>query len=162
VKKFLREYWVELLGLIVVLIAIFVLVNRNNIWGIRVAGRGFISSISQWFNNLLNTTFGYLGRMSAAELLAWLLIISGTVIILYRMRRRYLKSDHWQATVCPKCGSKLHRVHRTQLDRLLGPIFLPNSARYRCSNSSCRWSGLRQGRATQAGLQSRDISETRS
>jgi len=162
VKKFIREYWIELLGLIAVLIAVFLLLNRNNIWAIRVAGRGFISGISQWFNDLLNSAFGYLGRMSAAELLAWLLIISGTVIILYRMRRRYLKSEHWQATVCPKCGSKLHRVHRTRLDRLLGPIFLPNSARYRCSNSSCRWSGLRQGRAHQAGLHSRETSETRS
>jgi hypothetical protein len=162
VKKFIREYWVELLGLIAVLIAVILLLNRNNIWAIRVAGKGLISSISQWFNGLLDSAFGYLGRMSAAELLAWLLIFSGTVIILYRMRRRYLKSDHWQATVCPKCSSKLHRVHRTRLDRLLGPIFLPNSARYRCSNSSCRWSGLRQGRATQAGLHSRDTSSTRS
>lgn len=161
-KKFVREYWVELLGLIAVLIAIFLLLNRNNIWVIRVAVGGFISSINQWFNNLLDTVFGHLGRMSAAELLSWLLIIGGTVIILYRMRRRYLQSDHWQATVCPKCGSKLHRVHRTRLDRLLGTIFLPNSARYRCSNSSCRWSGLRQGRAPQAGLHSHDISETRS
>jgi hypothetical protein len=127
-----------------------------------VAGKGFLNSISQWSNNLLDQAFGHLGRLSAAELLAWLLIISGVVFILYRMRHRYLKSDHWQATICPRCSSKLHRVHRTWLDRLLGLIFLPNSARYRCSNSSCRWSGLRQGRAPQAGMHPRDISESRS
>ena len=161
-RKFIREYWVELVGLLAVLLAIVLLLNKDKIWAIRLAGKGFLSSISQWFNSLLDGAFGYLGRISAAELLAWLLIISGAVFILYRMRRRYLKSDHWQVTICPKCSSKLHRVHRTRLDRLLGPIFLPNAARYRCSNSSCRWSGLRQGRTPQAGLQSRDISESRS
>jgi hypothetical protein len=162
VRKFLREYWVEIVGLFVVLIALFFLLNRSRIGVMRQAGEGFLSSLGRWFNNLHNSVFGQLGRMTSMELLAWMLIVGGLIVILYRMRVRYLKSDHWQATVCPKCGSKLNRIHRTRLDRMLGPIFLPHAVRYRCSNSNCRWSGLRHGRAPQAGLQSRDTTSTRS
>ena len=160
VRKFVKNYWVELLGLVAVVIALVYLLNRSRLAGMRETGNGLVGSAGQWFNSLMDSAFGYLGRMSAAEMLAWLLIIAGGILILYRMRVRFLKSDRWQAIVCPKCGSKLHRVHRTRLDRLIGPIFLPNAARYRCSNSGCRWSGLRQGRAPQAGLQARDTSGT--
>jgi hypothetical protein len=154
VKKFLKEYRVELGGLLLLSIAVLLLLNRQKIGPVRQAGQGFLSRIANWFGNLLDSINNLFARMTATEMLAWLLIVGGTLFILWRIRVRYLRSDHWQASTCPKCGSKIHRVHRTRLDRILGPIFLPQSARYRCSNSECRWSGLRQGRPQPAALQS--------
>lgn len=40
---------------------------------------------------------------------------------------------------CPKCGSKLGRIHRRPVDRfysLINPII-----RYRCRNIKCHWEG---------------------
>jgi predicted RNA-binding Zn-ribbon protein involved in translation (DUF1610 family) len=85
------------------------------------------------------------------------MVVGGVVFILWRLRYRFLKSDRWQVLACPKCGGKLHRIHRTSLDRLVGSIFLPRAARYRCSNKECGWSGLRQTRqGSAAALQSQN------
>ncbi len=42
---------------------------------------------------------------------------------------------------CPRCGARIHRVHRRYLDRLIS-LIAPHY-RYRCFH--CGWSGLRPG-----------------
>ncbi|HZY43194.1 MAG TPA: hypothetical protein VFF70_00460 [Anaerolineae bacterium] len=44
------------------------------------------------------------------------------------------------AQPCPRCGSRVHRVHRQPLDRLIS-IVLPRQ-RYRCAQ--CGWTGVRR------------------
>jgi hypothetical protein len=157
VKKLLKEYWIELVGLAVLFLAVYLLLNRHKLGAMRRASQGVVGTISGYFGNLYNNFSNYFARMSALEILAWILAIGGMAFILWRIRFRFLKSDRWQVLACPRCGSNLHRVHRTSLDHLIGPIFLPRSARYRCSNSECRWSGLRQTRqGSAAALQSQN------
>jgi hypothetical protein len=147
VKKILKEYRIELIGLAVMFIAGFMLLNRNRMGATRWASQVFVWKLSVWFGNLLHAISNYLAQISVMEWIAWLLIIGWVVFFAWRIRYRFLKSDYWQVLACPKCGSTdLHRVHRTSFDRLLGSILLPQSARYRCSNSECHWSGLRQSR----------------
>jgi hypothetical protein len=82
-------------------------------------------------------------RASMPELIGATLLLVAVLISAWRIRDRFLKSLYWRSKVCPRCGSTLERVHRSQLDRLVGRFLLPHAHRYRCSNSSCRWSGLR-------------------
>lgn len=40
---------------------------------------------------------------------------------------------------CPQCGSKLQRVRRRMVDKLIS--FLVPVNRHRCLNTDCRWEG---------------------
>ena len=154
-KKLLKEYWIETVCLVVILFAVYFLMNRSQVGAARWAGQVAFWRLGLWFDKVFTAISSYIDRISATEFLAWLLILGVVFILISRIRIRYLKSDHWQVTTCPKCDSKLSRVHRTPIDRFLGAFLLPNSARYKCYNSSCGWSGLRQGRSQSSSLQSR-------
>jgi uncharacterized protein with PIN domain len=69
------------------------------------------------------------------------------LLLLWFTRRQYLRSAAWKASECPKCGSEIHRIHRTEFDHFLSKTLLPEARRYRCENPDCRWDGLRQRRA---------------
>jgi hypothetical protein len=45
---------------------------------------------------------------------------------------------------CPRCGGEVHRVPRTNLQRLLVVVY--PAKRYRCADPSCRWDGLLRSR----------------
>ena len=62
----------------------------------------------------------------------------------FEMMLRFSEAD--RRPVCPKCESSIKRMHRNIFDRFLSRTFMPNSRRYRCTNSECGWSGLRKSR----------------
>ena len=144
-KKFLKEYRVELLALLIIVLGIFLLVERleirQTIWGwLQAAGPGgrqFLVNIKDWVANYINT-------FTLSDLTGWILIILTTIFIAWRIRYRFLQSRYWRATSCPKCGSQnLQRVHRTWFDRILSYILMPHAHRYKCPTRECGWSGLR-------------------
>jgi hypothetical protein len=69
----------------------------------------------------------------------WVLVGSGAISIyaITEMRGRIVKDPQ----VCPKCGKRITRVHRTPFDRFLS-IFISNLQRYSCSEPTCKWEGL--------------------
>lgn len=71
------------------------------------------------------------------------IIALAIMIILLRIRYRFLYSRMWNSRSCPRCGEFIERVHRKPVDRYLAPIILPHPRRYRCP--SCEWEGLRRG-----------------
>jgi hypothetical protein len=81
-----------------------------------------------------------------------LLVLRATIpilllIISWFVGRAWFKRQVKPGVACPKCGkTSFHRVHRTFLDRLLG-VNLP-ARRYRCDNSLCGWTGLRERQFT--------------
>ncbi len=87
-----------------------------------------------------------LGRLTPTAAIGLALIIGAMAFIGWRLRVRFLLSPMWRASVCPRCSSPIHRVHRTWLDRVVSASVLLHARRYRCSNPSCRWEGLRHGR----------------
>ncbi len=85
-------------------------------------------------------------QLTLANLIGLVLVIGGVVFIGWRARVRFLNSTYWRAMTCPRCGSALHRVHRTPWDKAMGKTFLPHARRYRCERPECGWTGLRHSR----------------
>ncbi|MCD6290876.1 MAG: hypothetical protein J7M34_10275 [Anaerolineae bacterium] len=137
-----REYWFEIIWVIIVLTGVFLLVERMNIR----------MMLWRWTTALLRTIFtGVLrveGRVAAfilnttlSDLVGMGLIALAIVAMLLRLRWRLMRSERLTALVCPVCGGPLHRIHRRPVDRLIS-LFVP-VRRYRCRNRDCRWTGLR-------------------
>jgi hypothetical protein len=82
-------------------------------------------------------------RLTPARLIGAVLVMGAGVFIAWRARVRFLRSAHWRATTCPRCGSPIHRVHRTVLDKAASRVLLPHARRYRCEQAECGWTGLR-------------------
>ena len=144
-KKFLKEYRVELIAILVVLVGIFLLVGQFDIRLsiVRLLQRvaGFLIVQGRLFGGWL---VAYFATFTLSDLLGWLFIGVAGAFFVWRTRYRFLHSPRWMADTCHRCGSSLQRVHRTRLDRLLGKTLLPHSRRYQCTNTACGWSGLRQ------------------
>ena len=87
----------------------------------------------------------YFGGLDSSEWLGWIIVVVAAALFVTQRRDRFLQSTRWVDDICPKCGDRIHRVHRTRMDRLINVILRSHLRRYRCSNSDCDWSGLRHG-----------------
>jgi len=145
VKKFFREYTIEIIAVAFIAVGLFLLLEQMEV---RTTVRQAISnSINFVRNTFADVSLGiknFLISFTLSDALGLLLIILAIVFILWRIRYRYLHSDKWLATTCPKCGGRIYRVHRSRLDRFIGWVLLPKARRYRCSNDECSWTGLRR------------------
>lgn len=144
-KRFFRDYAIEIIAFVIVALGLFLLFEQMDI---RATVRQSISRVIDFVISAVGYVFqevkDYAMSFTPSDALGWLLIILAIVFILWRIRYRYLHSDKWLATTCPKCGSKIYRVHRSRWDRFVGWVFLPKARRYQCSNDGCDWTGLRR------------------
>jgi hypothetical protein len=137
-----RNWWVEIVIVILLLLAVFLLVERMNIRQTLFAAllslvEGLSSGISRFFQNLV----GFVQRTTVSDLTAYGLLAVVVGLLAWRTRQRVLNNPALGGTTCPNCGSELHRSHRHGLDRAVN-IFVP-VRRYRCRNRECGWYGLR-------------------
>lgn len=89
---------------------------------------------------------GLAQRLTPVMLIGLGLAIGAVGFIGWRLRVRFLSSPYWRATMCPRCGGPIHRVHRSLLDKAVSKVFLPHARRYRCEKANCGWTGLRHSR----------------
>ncbi len=89
---------------------------------------------------------GLAQRLTLGMLIGLGLVAGSAGFIGWRARVRFLSSPYWRATTCPRCGSPIHRAHRSWLDKVISKLFLPHARRYRCEKADCGWSGLRHSR----------------
>jgi hypothetical protein len=127
--KNLREFRVELLAALVVALGVLLIVD----W----------TPIMAEVDHLIIETASHL---TPGVFMGGVLITGGLAFVGWRARLRFLNSRYWRATVCPACGSAIHRVHRGLWDKAVSKVFLPSARRYRCENEQCGWSGLRKAR----------------
>ena len=144
-KKFFREYRVELAALLAILVGVFLLVERLELRGML---RTFLEAIKELLGAFLQVVAAsartYILDFTLSDVVGWGLIILMIAFIVWRVRHRFAKDEAWRAYECPKCKGPLVRIHRTRLDHFLTWAFFPGGFRYVCKNKSCRWSGLRQ------------------
>lgn len=142
-KKLLKEYRIEAIAVLLALLGVFLLVEQ---FEIRATLRLFLENSTGWLANLVRALLdglaSYILSFTLSDLVGLLLVISASLFIIWRFRYHYIRSERWLSEGCPRCGSHLHRIHRTKLDHLLTKSLLPHAGRYLCSNSSCRWTGL--------------------
>lgn len=139
-KRFLREYKIELIATLMALLGIFLLVERMQI---RVTILRTISLAWRTFSGtaaaVVRSVIYRILPITVSDLIGVTLILLSIVIVLWRTRLRLLQ--RLAGSTCPLCGGELRRCRRDWLDRLLS-LLLP-VAPYRCRNEECRWEGLR-------------------
>ena len=143
-RRILREYGLEFIAFVIAATGIFLVINEFSIReALQLAYQNAILRLGSWTQNAAT---GGLAQFSPNDLLGWFLFLGGVVVIIWRGRYHFLQSEYWKAVNCPKCGSGLHRIHRTSWDRFLSRTLLRGARRYQCKNPECGWSGLRQRR----------------
>lgn len=138
-KRFVRDWWLEItLGLVLAL-AIFLLLEqmdiRSSVWG-------WLTSLVSGLGDALARVLGLVIPNTLSDLLGVLLAAGVIVLAAWRVRWRLMRSSKLTSRTCPRCSSPLKRIHRKSLDRVINKIAIPVH-RYLCSNSECRWQGLR-------------------
>jgi hypothetical protein len=139
---FLKKYWVEILIVVSLILAVFLLFERMNIrttlagWFSAAIGAGLIVA-TRLFDDLI----GLRTRLGLSELIAIPMLIGLVILLIWRIRWRLCNTPALADAHCPRCGDGLQRVHRHSLDRAIS-VFVP-VRRYRCTNRDCGWSGVR-------------------
>ena len=104
---------------------------------LRIAG----NSTTRAFRQLTEAGVALIARATLSDAIGYLLILTALVAILLRLRWRLMHAPSLTRIECPECGGEIHRVHRRTRDYLIS-LFMP-VRRYSCSNSECRWRGIR-------------------
>ena len=143
-RPFWREYLTEIVLAGIILIGIFLLVERMDI---RVTLWYWLSTLLVGLTSGLELVIGQsvqrITSMTLSDLVGLALIVASLVAVLWRVRWRLTHDQRFSSDTCPVCGSELHRIHRTRLDRIVN-VFAP-ARRHQCKNDECGWSGLRFG-----------------
>ena len=141
--KRLKSYWFEILVICMLLLGFFLLLEQINIRDVLLdAPESVLNPAGRILSNLREQSNFLVGLLSPSNLVGIGLVFTGIAAALWRFRSKFLNSDHWNASACPKCGSSLHRIHRTGFDRFLSRSILPDARRYLCSDRECGWKGL--------------------
>lgn len=144
-QRLWTSYRVELIGLVVAGLGIFLLFEQLNLRRSFAAWfRTTVTASLSRFHDLDVEVSSLLARLSLSDLIGVVLILVAVVLVLWRLRWRLLNAPTLSSGSCPKCGGPLHRVHRKWYDRFIC-LYVP-VRRYRCHNAECHWKGLRVGR----------------
>jgi len=146
-RRVWQDWWVEIVVAILILLAIFLLVEQMNIrkalyaWLLAVADglRGLLAAFARSLARFVQNT-------TLSDLVAYVLLLVVLALIVWRTRYRLLTNPRLAQIQCPRCGSELHRIHRRWHHRLLN-LFIP-CRRYSCKDPACGWRGLRIKRET--------------
>jgi predicted RNA-binding Zn-ribbon protein involved in translation (DUF1610 family) len=145
-NKIIKEYRIELLALCIAILGIFLIIAEKS--QIRKIIFGVLSLLNALVKNLFQVVIpgitNYFSVFSLTDIVGWILILCTTAFVIWRIRYRYSTAERFRATVCPRCGSSLQRIHRRPIDHFLSWILLPQARRYRCEDKECGWTGLRR------------------
>jgi hypothetical protein len=142
-KRFIKEYRVELLAISIIPIGFFLVFERLEIRATLLAASKKAIHTVQWaLKQVMEEIGNRAAVMTASDALGILLILLAAGFIVWRIRHRFQTSARWSIDNCPKCSNPIMRVHRTWWDRILGATFMPHAHRYRCVDPQCGWSGL--------------------
>ncbi len=142
-KKFIKEYTVELIAGVVILFGIFLMAEGIPIRDTIVIA---LTQVLEAILFVLKQLFSGLGTwfvgLTGSDAMGILIVLGAIAFIVWRIRYRFLNDKRWEIDFCPKCHGPVMRVHRSVWDRVLGFTFLPEARRYRCMDANCGWNGL--------------------
>jgi hypothetical protein len=142
-KRFIKEYSIELISAGLLIIGIFLMVERFEIRGTILTGlTNVFNAILSFLKKILTGASSRAVELSLSDALGSLLILLAVGFIVWRIRYRFQNGRRWASDFCPKCSGPIQRVHRSARDRVLGAAFFPDARRYRCVDPKCGWSGL--------------------
>jgi uncharacterized protein YbaR (Trm112 family) len=143
-KKFLKEYRVELMAVLLAALGVFLLTER---FQIRSTLWKAVQDLVAFLRQGASSTWAFLGdfvrNTTASDLLGYVLLMLALAFIAWRLRYRFIRSRFWNIRACPRCHGPLQRIHRTSMERLFARITMLPTHRYHCTNPDCGWTGLR-------------------
>jgi len=161
VRRIFREYWLEFVALGIVGTGVFLVVKEFSLReALRLAYHNAIAFLGNSADRAVTGMLNYFAHFSLSDLLGGVLVLAGLAFVIWRGQYHFYRSAYWKAVNCPKCGSELHRIHRTSWDRFLSRTLLRGARRYQCKNPECGWSGLRQQREEDRRHNRHDTAET--
>jgi uncharacterized integral membrane protein len=141
-RRLWRDWWVEIVVALLILLAIFLLVEQMNI---RETLYTWLVAVVDGLGDLAVAVGGGLARFvrntTLSDLLAYVLIVLVIALAAWRTRYRILTNPRLAEIRCPRCGGEVHRIHRRWYHRALS-LILP-LRRYGCKDRACGWQGLR-------------------
>jgi len=136
------EWRVEILVLLLVALAVFLLVEQMQIrQTLLVWLRQAFQALGDLGGGIRQWLVGFVQNTTLSDLTGYALLLIALAFVVWRTRWRLMTIPRFTESKCPYCGSDLHRIHRRWRDRVLG-LYVP-LRRYRCGNRDCRWEGLR-------------------
>ena len=160
-RRIFREYWLEFVALGIVGTGVFLVVKEFSLReALRLAYHNAIAFLGNSADRAVTGMLNYFAHFSLSDLLGAFLVLAGLAFIIWRGQYHFYRSAYWKAVNCPKCGSELHRIHRTSWDRFLSRTLLRGARHYQCKNQECGWSGLRQQREEDRRHNRHDTAET--
>jgi len=161
VRRIFREYWLEFVAIGIVGTGVFLVVKEFSLReALRLAYHNAIAFLGNSVDRAVTGMLNYFAHFSLSDLLGAFLVLAGLAFIIWRGQYHFYRSAYWKAVNCPKCGSELHRIHRTSWGRFLSRTLLRGARRYQCKNPECGWSGLRQQREEDRRHNRHDTAET--
>jgi hypothetical protein len=150
-RRLWRQFTVEIAGLILAGLGMFLLLERMQIWVTLLGSvRGLLLSLAQAARDLTQGLLRAVGRVTVSDAIGGVVIAAAVWLILWRVRWRIAHSEVLASRVCPHCRSRLYRVHRRNGDRLI--TWIVPLRRYRCAGRDCRRTGLKlRPRRTRSG-----------
>jgi hypothetical protein len=147
VKKALKEYRVEVFALVIAVLGLLMVLQRHKIepW-LKTASSQLIAAAGQLNESLRVSVPQFIASLTPMTIAGVIIVLAMVAFVVWRIRYRFFNSERFKATVCPKCGSEIHRIHRSLFDRFLTWTLLPFARRYGCENPDCNWTGLRRRR----------------
>jgi len=142
-KRFLKEYTIELIAGGVILFGAFLVVENFKIRSTLLAAlTRLFSGILPSLNSILSRISSRAAVLTVSDFLGILMILLAVEFIVWRIRYRFRTNKRLQTDACPKCSGPIRRIHRRWWDRVLGATLLPEARRYSCMDPNCGWRGL--------------------
>jgi hypothetical protein len=142
----IRRLWREFTGEIVAVglagLGVFLLVEQMHIRATALSlCRSLLAALSSAEEAIAQGLLYRLARITLSDAMGLIAIGLAISIVIWRVHWRIVRSEKLASPVCPRCGSRLHRVHRRTRDKLI--TWIAPLRRYRCASRACRWTGLR-------------------
>jgi hypothetical protein len=142
IGRFWREWRIEIMIALLIVLAVFLLVERMSIRQTLYTGLvRFLSQLDKLISRVGQGLVGFVRGTTLSDLVAYVLLVIVLALATWRTRHRLITHPKLTEIVCPQCGSDLARIPRRQRDRLLN-LVIP-IRRYQCTNRDCRWRGRR-------------------
>ena len=145
-RRFIKEYSVELAFLFIAIVGLFLLIGHVSV---RAMFSGIVGPLVKGLQYIALNLANFLAEFSISDFVGIALVLIVGAILAWRALNRFERSERYIGDQCPKCGSRLNRVERVRMDRLLSWVLYIPLHRYRCANSDCGWIGVKKpGRST--------------
>ena len=143
-KRLIREYYIELLAVIVCLVGLTMVVLHVDIRNATVKMINvFISVLQNIFLSIFQRVEKNITHFTLSDMFGLIIIIIALAFLYWRVRYRILQRLRWTEHRCPLCQEAVHRIHRSKVDRIVNFFLGRPLRRYQCVNEECKWTGLR-------------------